>query len=396
MQMTAGLLFQIIWAGFVVIATVFFAWYFSRNTVFKFNGKPPSTRIQKMTKMALLFFISTVLLLVGHRLTASFFHTSSFFVVVVRVLFFAAVYGIVKEVTGKRDLGIGAALLAILYWTLHHFGRLSEIRDFSNQFSVSLGHVRVTPLWCLKAIFVAVSLYWLVSLGRNLAHAEIGKQKKIAANIKAALNNLFDVLISVLAVIIGLKILGIDLTIFAVFSGALGVGLGFGLQKIVANYVSGVVLLVEGTIKEGDLVGLADVTGYVRKFGIRSVLIEASDGREITVPNDEFITNRVTNWTLSNRRGLVEIKMILSYKIDLVLAQSLALEVATAHPKCLASPAPVCLISEFSENTVTLLLRVFMEDVTQGRAQLQSDIMQAVWKAFKQKEIGLPFSQPEK
>jgi small-conductance mechanosensitive channel len=191
-----------------------------------------------------------------------------------------------------------------------------------------------------------------------------------------------------------LDFVGIDLTTLTVFSGAVGIGLGFGLQKIASNFISGLILLMEKSIEEGDLIELADGTfGFVRRASARYTLVETFDSKEILVPNEDLITSRVVNWTFSNSSARVELEIGVSYHSDIELARDLILQAAAEHPRCAVTPEPACFLRTFGDSSVNFTLHFWVDDVTEGRWHPHSEVMFEVWRKFKDSGIEIPFPQ---
>ncbi len=218
--------------------------------------------------------------------------------------------------------------------------------------------------------------------------------KGVKAGNKEILNKAFQILFYFLAFIISLDVLGIDLKTLTIFGGAVGIGIGFGLQKITSNFISGIILLFEKSVRNNDLVELADgVFGYVRHTGARYTLIETFEGREVMIPNEDFITNRVVNWTYKNKEARIRLDVGVSYDSDIEKARDLILEAAKEHPRCVTVPKPQCFLREFADSSVSFLLFFWVADVTKGRFETQSDVMRAIWKKFKENNITIPFPQ---
>ncbi len=197
----------------------------------------------------------------------------------------------------------------------------------------------------------------------------------------------FKIFVYIAALALTLSAIGIDLTAFALFSGALGVGIGLGLQKMTSNFVSGVTMLVERSIKIGDLIEIGGNTGWVRQLHMRYALLETSDGREIIIPNEELISTRVTNWTLSTPMVRIEIKVTIAFDSDAEKARDLMIAAAAEHPRCLKDPHPICVLKEFAGNGLTFALSFWISDVKEGRSGPQSDVMFTILKKFKQSDI---------
>ncbi|MBT6547667.1 MAG: mechanosensitive ion channel, partial [Gammaproteobacteria bacterium] len=200
--------------------------------------------------------------------------------------------------------------------------------------------------------------------------------------------------IYLVAFLVGLDFVGIDLTTLTVFSGAVGIGLGFGLQKIASNFISGLILLMEKSIEEGDLIELSDGTfGYIRRASARYTLVETFDSKEILVPNEDLITSRVVNWTFSNSSARIEIELGVAYDSDIDLAHDLILAAAREHPRCAIKPEPACFLRFFGDSSVNFILHFWVEDVTLGRWPTQSEVMFSIWRKFKDNGIEIPFPQ---
>ena len=178
------------------------------------------------------------------------------------------------------------------------------------------------------------------------------------------------------------------------FSGALGIGIGFGLQKITSNFISGIIILFEKTVQNDDLIELNDGTlGFLRNTGSRASLIETYDGKEVMVPNEDLITSKVINYTHSDTDSRIEITIGVSYSSDLNLVKKLILEAALEHPRTLKDPQPNCFLREFADSSVNFLLHFWIGDVDEGRFGPQSEVMFDIWNKFKENNIEIPFPQ---
>jgi small-conductance mechanosensitive channel len=196
-----------------------------------------------------------------------------------------------------------------------------------------------------------------------------------------------------LALLIGLNAVGIDLTALTVFSGAIGVGLGFGLQKIVSNFVSGIILLTERSIKPGDIIEVGGTHGFVTSLGGRYTALRARDGKEYLIPNETLITDRVVNWTYTSPFVRLDLKFGVAYGTDLRLVRRLAIEAAKETPRVQPSPEPVCHVTEFGDNGVNFLLRFWITDPANGVINVRSEIFLALWDRFVAHGIEVPFPQ---
>lgn len=281
---------------------------------------------------------------------------------------------------------------------LAHYGHLKPVVAFldSEALTFAVGKVHISAYKLLKGIIAVVILFWFAATLSHIFEKYLNKLTSIRASNRALLLKAIQIIIYFLAFLLTLDVLGIDLTALAIFSGAVGIGVGFGLQKITSNFISGLILLFEKSIEIDDLIEMSGgIFGYIRQMGARYTLIETFDGREIITPNEDFITNRVTNWTYSKPNGRIEIPVGIAYGSDLRLALKLMLETAKEHPRCSKEPEPEAFVREFAENTVKLILFFWVDDVTVGRFGPQSDVMVQLVQKFKDHGIEIPIPQRE-
>ncbi|MEK9727406.1 MAG: mechanosensitive ion channel domain-containing protein [Candidatus Margulisiibacteriota bacterium] len=298
------------------------------------------------------------------------------------------------QLTRQGLLSFIVLSIGSISWGLNQVHLLGHFTKKINNVSISVGTIKLTPFSLLKSIGLLAILVWGVSNTVDWVNQQIKRNQRLKSNTKSLLSKTLEVLIYFMGFMIGLRILGIDLTALTVVGGALGVGIGFGLQKITSNFISGIILLFERSIEVDDLIEMdGGIYGLVKHINARYTLIEMFDGKEIMVPNEDFITQRVTNWTYSNAKGRIEVSIGVSYGCDIKLAQSLILEAAKAHPDCIDDPEPVVNLREFGDSSVNFLLFFFVGDVTKGRYAIQSDVMMAIWDAFQTNGIEIPFPQ---
>ncbi|MBX9710682.1 MAG: mechanosensitive ion channel [Xanthobacteraceae bacterium] len=285
-------------------------------------------------------------------------------------------------------------VVSLAAWTvaaLSIIGRLDDASDALDSVSVMAGTLRVTPLLLIK---VSVSLgiaLWLAGVFSKFLEVRITRSHDLTPSIQVLLIKLMRVLLIVVAIAIVMSMVGIDLSAFALFSGAVGVGLGFGLQKIIANFVSGVILLADKSVKPGDLVTIGDNFGRISAMNTRYISVAAGDGREFLIPNEDLITQKVVNWTYTDNNSLVKVNFGTNYDADPERVCELAVTIACAHPRVMTSKPPSCLLSEFTEAGMKFSLTFWIEDAYAGMDNVRSDVMLALWKAFKQENIRVPY-----
>ena len=262
--------------------------------------------------------------------------------------------------------------------------------------SFSVGHVTLNLYVVLKAIAVICILLWLSGLAVRLLDARLARVRDMRASNRTLILKIFQIMLYCMVFMVGMQVLGISLTALSVFGGALGVGLGFGLQKIASNFVSGIILLFEKSIEVGDLIELSDgTTGFIRQTHARYTLLETQDGKEVLIPNEEFISQRVISWTHSDTLARAQISVTLAYDTDFNLAKRLMLEAANAHPKRDAEHPSLAVLHAFADHGVELHLYFWVRNVIDGRMEPRSDVMQAMLTAFNQHGIRIPYPQRE-
>ncbi|MEZ5691145.1 MAG: mechanosensitive ion channel [Rickettsiales bacterium] len=290
------------------------------------------------------------------------------------------------------------AIITISFISLVYYDYLRLIKEFldSESLSFNIGKNSISLYTLLKSAVTIIILFWVAGIFSEFGEKRIKKIRKIRASNKSLIIKIFQIALYFVTFIFALDILGIDLTTLTIFSGAVGIGIGFGLQKITSNFISGLILLFEKSVENDDLVELNDGTyGFIRHTGARYTLVETFEGKEIMIPNEDFITNRVTNWTYSNSKGRVEIYIRVSYESDIEKAKELILEAAREHPRCIKDPVPECFLREFADSYVSFLLHFWVDDVTLGRYEPQSDVMISMWKKFKENNITIPYPQQD-
>jgi small-conductance mechanosensitive channel len=222
------------------------------------------------------------------------------------------------------------------------FALLDPTATVLDSIALTIGATRLSLLLVVKAVLVIGVLLWTALAVARLLGARIQYLTGLSPSVQALTGNLLKIMLVSLALVIGLNTVGIDLTAFAVFSGAVGVGLGFGLQKIVSNFVSGIILLVEQSIKPGDVIEVGHTYGAVTALGARYATVRGRDGKEFLIPNETLITNQVTNWSYTTPLLRLDIAFGVGYGSDLREVRGMAIEAARQTRRVVASPAPVC------------------------------------------------------
>ena len=276
---------------------------------------------------------------------------------------------------------------------LHIMGYLTPMIESLDAVGFSLGKQHISLYTALIGLLsVAVTLITALSVGRLIENRLIAGSN-LNPNIKLALSKIIRSLLLVVAVLIALPLVGIDITVLSVFGGALGVGLGLGLQKIASNYFSGFTLLLEQSIRIGDMVTVDGRFGQIKEIATRYTVIRGRDGTEYILPNESLITAPVINHTLADRENRIGIPVQVAYGADLNKVREIMLAAAANHPRVISSQEPRVLLTGFGDNGINMELRIWMMDPEEGLGRLKSDINWAIWEAFQREGIEIPFPQ---
>jgi small-conductance mechanosensitive channel len=294
-----------------------------------------------------------------------------------------------------------STVIFLITWSiaaLNILGVLNQLEASLDALGFQYGTVRVSALNVVRAVMVLAVLLWLTALIRNFLERRIFSAQSLTPSLQALLVQLLKLTLPALAIFITLPVLGINLTALTVFGGALAVGVGLGLQKTVANLVGGLMLIIGGSIKPGDIVAVKDVAGNetygrVTSIGARYVSLRTRDGIEYLVPNETFVSEGVENWTLTDNRVRLKIPFGIAYDSDLRQAMALAEEAARAVKRINRTPPPFCVLMGFGDSSVDFELRVWIDDPMNGIHNVKSEVLLQIWDRFKANGITIPFPQ---
>jgi small-conductance mechanosensitive channel len=282
------------------------------------------------------------------------------------------------------------SLSAWLVAALSIIGQLDPAIDALDSVSIVLGGLQLTPLLVIKLAVLLVLALWLSNIVSNFVESRITQSSDLTPSIQVLLVKMIRLALMIFSVAIVMSAVGINLSVLAIFSGAAGVGIGFGLQKIVANFISGIILLVDKSVKPGDLVTIGDSSGRISAMKTRYISVAAGDGREFLIPNEDLVTQKVTNWTYTDKNTLVKVNFAANYDADPRLVCKLAIEIAAASPRIIKLKPPNCLLVEFAEAGMKFALTFWIPD-PDGMDNVKSDVMLSLWDAFKREGIRVPY-----
>jgi small-conductance mechanosensitive channel len=290
-------------------------------------------------------------------------------------------------------------LVALTAWTiaaLNILGLLDRAVAALDSYAVTVGGLRLTPLLVLKAVALLLVALWAANTASNFFERQLRGVTDLTPSVQVLLGKLIRIALLTLAVLTVIGSVGIDLSVLAFFTGAVGVGLGFGLQKIVSNLVSGIILLADKSIKPGDVISVGDQFGWVTTMGARYTAVDTKDGREYLIPNEDFVTQRVVNWSYSNNLVRLEVRFGASYSSDPRKVQSAAIAAAAGVPRVLKQPAPICHLLTFATSAVEYRLAFWISDPGAGITAVRSDVMLALWDTLEKEGVGLPKPGPQR
>jgi small-conductance mechanosensitive channel len=270
---------------------------------------------------------------------------------------------------------------------------LQPVMNVLDQIGFTLGKTRFSLLTVLQISVALLVLFAVVRLASRFINHSIRRTRGLDATQQLLAQKLAGVGLLVAAFFIGIDIAGIDLTALAVFSGAFGLAIGFGLQKTFGNLIAGIILLMDRSIKPGDVIVVGDSFGHVTKIGVRAVSIITRDGKEHLIPNENLMTQEVENWSYSSPNVRVHIPVGIAYDCDLPLAQKLMVQAASESGRVLKSPAPRVWLRAFGESSVDHEILAWIGDPEAGVGNVQSEILNRVWVLFKENGVELPFPQ---
>ena len=272
-------------------------------------------------------------------------------------------------------------------------GWLPAVESMMDQLAFSIGETRISLLMVVK-FAVLSAFYILLALWLSgVIEQRLKRSPHINVSLRVGLAKISKVALLCIAFMMALTEAGVNLASLTVFGGALGVGIGFGLQKIVSNFISGFILLGDRSIRPGDVISVGNNYGWVKQLRARYIVVRNRDGVETLIPNENLVTTDVINWSYSDRRVRVRIPVQISYDDDPEQAMAIMAQAATTNERVLKVPEPAVRLMEFADSGIALELRVWMTDPEEGVGNVRSDINLAIWRGFKEAGITIPYPQ---
>lgn len=286
-----------------------------------------------------------------------------------------------------------AATLIWIVAALNIVGLLGPLTGLLASVGFDVGDNRISLLTVARAAILLVVLYWVASRFSKLLAARVEQVPTLTPSARLLITKSVQISLLVVVVAAALSIAGVDLSALAIFSGAVGLGIGFGLQKIFSNLISGLILLMDRSVKPGDVITLDDTYGKVNALGMRFASVVTRDGLEHLIPNEEFITTKVINWSFSDEAVRIKRPVGVAYGTDVPRAMQVIVDAANSVERVLKKPETRCLLRGFGDNSIDLEVRFWIADPQQGVNNVSSDVLLAIWKAFEAEGIQFPFPQ---
>ena len=261
--------------------------------------------------------------------------------------------------------------------------------------AITVGTTRVSALLVLEAVTTLAFALWAASAVSHFVNGRLQHNEELTPRLRVLIGKLLRIVLVLVAIAAALAAVGVDLTAFTVLSGALGVGLGFGLQRVASNFISGLIILLDRSLKPGDTISLGDTFGWIRELRARFVSVVTRDGREYLIPNEDFITNQVINWSFTDDLVRIDVDFRVSYDCDPHAVTRIARDAASAVPRVVASNPVVCWITGFGESSLDFVLRFWISDPQAGLTNIKGQVLLALWDAFKANGIAIPYPRRE-
>lgn len=316
----------------------------------------------------------------------------------------AVVFLLYSIIDFVQNRGIRALLkwLGIPIAVLHVFGWLHHVTGYLDSISLSVGDINLSLFSLLRTLIFGGLLFWLGRVSNVAGKQAIRNQQSLNAGVREVFAKLFEIGLFVLIFLLLLQVMGINLTALAVFSGALGVGLGFGLQQIASNFVSGIIILLDRSITIGDFIELEDGrSGTLRELNMRYGVIETFDGKDVMIPNETFITSSYTNWTHKDPRQRYPLNFQVAYSTDLDLLFDNIRAICAAHPNVISGDdepieyRPDAEIAGFGDSGIDILVEFWIEGMDDGKNRIGADLLHSIWRSIQEHGMQIPFPQRE-
>lgn len=306
------------------------------------------------------------------------------------------IYLLRKSIRGGPLLKALESVIGLIIWVvlgLHFLHVLPQTLAALDSVGIDLGEFRLSLLSGIKMVVMITLALVVAGVISSVIENRLAETTVINPSARVGLAKFAKFAVITIAIVLGLSAAGINMSTFAVFGGALGVGLGFGLQRIAANFISGFIVIFDRSVKPGDNITVGDRFGWVQELRSRYIVLRDRNGVDILIPNENLIVNEVINWSYSDTNIRLRVQVGISYEDDVEKALEIVKSCASVNDRILQDPPPNALLKEFADSGITLELRFWIADPQNGRENISSAVRVAIWKAFKEQGITIPFPQ---
>ncbi|MBI1301262.1 MAG: mechanosensitive ion channel [Alphaproteobacteria bacterium] len=403
-----GYLFQenTLYQGYIIVMAFLFGF-----VLYQMANKPLKKKIEEMDlptrirrlvdnfrRLLFPFLTLMIMFLMGVTAQSAFFGVEILLVEgVMKVIAAWIIIRIMVQFIDNVPIRNFVAFTIMIIAALSIFGSLDYATQTLDAVGFSLGETRLSLLVVIKTALYLFFLLYGAILFSSFAERKVLQTKGMTRSSQVLLAKIIRVVLVGVALIIGINSSGIDLSLFAVFGGAVGLGLGFGLQKGISNLFSGMLLLMDRSIKPGDVIEIPDIGtfGWVNHMAARYTEIVTRDNKSFLIPNEDFITQRVINWSHGNSLVRIHLQFGVHYDSDPHNVMKIACEAATKPERVVDSPKPVCWITAFGDSSIDFDLRFWIKDAEKGVANIRGEVYLAIWDAFKEHNIQIPYPHRE-
>lgn len=361
------------------------------------KGKPGLMRwliaLLRNTHWALFFLL---LFSIYYLMQVTTWPSRSYFIGIAAKLALAwLVIIVLSKAIRSRSLSRMVAIFCWVFAALWMVGQVGNAAELLDSIAFSVGDFRFSVLRLLKGLVLIVGLLWLAGFTGKYLDRKIQEVDDLTPSLQVLTGKIIRIVLVVVALLVALSSIGIDLTALTFFSGVLGVGIGFGLQKVVSNFISGIIILLDKSIKPGDTISLGETFGWIRELRARFVSVVTRDGKEFLIPNEDLITQQVVNWSFTDKMIRLDVPFGVSYDSDPHEVSRIAIEASRSVERISRVRIPVCWMTEFGDSSLNFLLRFWIEDPQNGLTNIRGKVMLALWDAFKQHNIQIPYPHRE-
>ena len=359
-------------------------------------NKIPDSFILKATLSDLFRLMIYFILLWIYILISIILHIPYYSVIIIANLLTAwIVINLLSEIIKNKSI---SKIFTILIWiitALHILSIYEPVVNMLKNISFSSGNINISIMMVIKGALSLSIFFWVATKLATFSERKIENLSNITPSIKVLITKLLKFIIFTAVILLTMSSIGIDLTAFAVVGGAVGVGIGFGLQKVVSNFISGIIILLDKSVKPGDIIEIENVYGQIKSIGLRYISVLTLDGKEYIIPNEDLITKKVINWSYSNNLVRANVRVGVSYNSDVEQALNLLEKSVENIERILKNPPPKIFLQEFGDSSINLEIKFWIKDPENGIQNITSKVNKNIWQLFKENDIEIPFPQQD-